>query len=281
MVNKTEQDQLIPTTVKSPKLFVLFGFCAGLFVWFIDALVDVYIIEPDESLIENLFFAEGTELWMRLLVLLVMTAGGAYTSRSFQKSLDLNILLYKYQFQLEELVHNRTKSLEEKTIQLERLASIDPLTEIYNRRKFVEICEIELSRFVRHHHAFSIFMLDIDDFKKINDNFGHDVGDYVIKEVADLIRKATRGSDYFGRWGGEEYIIMSPDSDLEGRRILAEKVVNLIASHQFDKVGKVTISMGVSTSVEADKDLDEIIKRADHALYQSKHDGKNQYQVAD
>jgi len=138
-----------------------------------------------------------------------------------------------------------------------------------------------MSRFIRHHHAFSIFMLDIDNFKKVNDTYGHDVGDYVIKEVADLIRKATRGSDYFGRWGGEEFIIMSPDSDLEGRCILAEKIVKLIDGHSFEKVGNVTISLGVSTSIESDKDMDDIVKRADHALYQAKHDGKNQYQVAD
>lgn len=278
---KVEQKQLLPTAIKNPNVFTMLGFGSGLLIWFIDSLIDVYIIEPDESLIESIFFADGTELWMRLLILVVMTLVGIYASRTFKKSLNLNILLYKYQFELEEIVRARTIALEEKSDQLEILANTDPLTQIYNRRKFIEICEVELNRFIRHHHAFSIFMLDIDDFKKINDSHGHDVGDIVIKDVADLIRNTTRGSDYFARWGGEEFIIMSPDSDLEGRCVLAEKVVTLVGNHQFEKAGTVTISLGVTTSIENDTDLDEIIKRADHALYQAKHDGKNQYQVSD
>jgi len=275
------QIQLIPTTIKNPKIFTIAGFLIGMSIWFVDALIDVYIIEPDEELIESLFFAEGTELWMRFVIVIVTSLGGWLASRSFRNAQDLNILLYKYQFELEELVRTRTHSLEEKSAQLERLASIDPLTEIYNRRKFVEVCEIELSRFVRHHHAFSIFMLDIDDFKKINDTYGHDVGDFVIKEVADRIRKATRGSDYFGRWGGEEFIIMSPDSDKEGRCILAQKIVKIIAETEFEKAGNVTMSVGVTTSVEGDSDLDDIIKRADKGLYKAKELGKNQYQIID
>jgi len=280
-MEEQDQAQLIPTTIKNPNTFTAIGFLAGLFIWCIDALIDVYIIEPDEEFLESLLKAEGTELWMRLLVVIVTSFGGFMASRSFKKTQDLNILLYKYQFQLEDLVDRRTRALEEKTEQLERLASIDPLTEIYNRRKFIEVCEIELSRFARHHHEFAIFMLDIDNFKKINDTYGHDVGDVVIKKVADVIRHATRGSDYFGRWGGEEFIIMSPDSDVEGRKILADKIVNIINQHEFDDIGKVTISVGVTTVNETDKDLDDIIKRADQGLYKAKEFGKNQYQVID
>jgi len=218
---------------------------------------------------------------MRVLIVIVTSIGGLFASRSFRNAQDLNILLFKYQFELEELVRTRTRALEEKSNQLERLASIDPLTEIYNRRKFIEVCEIELSRFARHHHAFSIFMLDIDDFKKINDTHGHDVGDLVIRKVADTIRDATRGSDYFGRWGGEEFIIMSPDSDIDGRLILADKIVKIIAETKFEKAGQVTMSVGVTTSVEGDSELESIIRRADQGLYRSKELGKNQYQVID
>lgn len=275
------QIQLIPTTIKDPKIFTIIGIVLGLVIWFVDAVIDVYIIHPDEELIESIFFAEGTELWMRSLVVIVTAIGGWFASRAFRKAQDLNILLFKYQFELEDLVRTRTKSLEEKSDQLEKLASIDPLTEIYNRRKFIEVCEIELSRFARHHHAFSIFMLDIDDFKNINDNYGHDIGDIVIKKVADTIRHATRGSDYFGRWGGEEFIIMSPDSDNEGRCILADKLVKIIAETEFEKIGRVTMSVGVTISNEADSNLDDIIKRADQGLYRAKELGKNQYQVVD
>jgi len=273
--------QLIPTNIKDPKIFIIAGLFAGLVIWCIDALIDVYIIEPDEALVENIFFADGTELWMRSLVLMVTTLGGWFASKAFSNAQDLNILLFKYQFELEDLVRIRTVALEEKSVQLERLASIDPLTEIYNRRKFVEVCEIELSRFARHHHAFSIFMLDIDDFKKINDTYGHDAGDMVIKKVADSIRNVTRGSDYFGRWGGEEFIIMSPDSDKEGRCILADKIVNKIAETEFENIPNITISVGLTTVAVGDDNIDIIIKRADQALYKAKELGKNQYQVID
>lgn len=274
-----QNKQLIPTSITSPRLFIYIGFTAGLVIWFVDALIDVYIIDPDESLIEDLIFAEGTELWMRVLILIVMTAVGIYASLTFRKSLNLNILLYKYQFELEELVRTRTLALEEKSDQLEKLANTDPLTEIYNRRKFIEVCEAELNRFIRHQHPFSIFMIDIDDFKLINDSHGHDVGDNVIKQVAEIIRNATRGSDYFARWGGEEFIIMSPESDFSGREVLAEKIVSLVANHKFEKIGKVTISVGLTSSKETDKDLEQIFKRADNALYQAKNSGKNQYQI--
>lgn len=276
-----KKEELVPAKIKDPRIFIVGGLVGGAFIWTIDAAIDSFIIEPDESFIDSLFFAEGTELWMRLLVVVVMIIGGIFASRSYKASQDLNILLFKYQFGLEELVHSRTKALELKTEQLERLASMDPLTEIYNRRKFIEVCEIELSRYVRHHHAFSIFMLDIDDFKKINDTHGHDVGDAVIKKVADTIRDVTRGSDYFGRWGGEEFIVMSPDSDLKGRCILAEKLVSIIAETEFEQVGQVTMSMGLTTSVEGDTVLDDIIKRADQGLYRAKEKGKNQYQIVD
>lgn len=275
------QIQLMPSKIRNPRVFTMLGFLSGLVIWIVDAVIDVYIIEPDEALLESLFFPDGTELWMRVLIVIVTSIGGLFASRSFRNAQDLNILLFKYQFELEELVRTRTRSLEEKSNQLERLASIDPLTEIYNRRKFIEVCEIELSRFARHHHAFSIFMLDIDDFKKINDTHGHDVGDLVIKKVADTIRDATRGSDYFGRWGGEEFIIMSPDSDIDGRLILADKIVKIIAETKFEKAGQVTMSVGVTTSVEGDSELESIIRRADQGLYRSKELGKNQYQVID
>lgn len=276
-----EKNILEPIKITNPNNYTLFGLLAGMIIWLVDALIDVYIIAPDESLIESLFFSQGTELWMRFLVLIVLTLAGYFSSRSMRRFLNLNILLYKYQFELEELVKNRTEALEERTHQLEKQANTDPLTEIDNRRKFIQLTENELKRYLRHKHNFTVLMLDIDDFKKVNDSFGHNVGDVVIKTVANMINDTLRESDCFARWGGEEFIIMLPESSLKGGCRVAEKIVSLIANHSFDKVGTVTISIGLTTTIESDSDIDQIIKRADEALYKAKAAGKNQYMIMD
>lgn len=281
MNDKKTTDLLIPDSVPHPAIFTILGFFAGCVIWLIDAVIDSFLLEPEHTLIQSLFFADGTELWMRILIVVVMTMSGYFASRSFSKSLKLNQLLFKYQNELEDLVSTRTKLLEEKTKQLEKLVNIDVLTNINNRRKFLEIANCELSRFIRHKTPFSLLMIDIDNFKKINDTYGHDVGDIVIKGLAKLISDYTRDSDCFARWGGEEFIIMSPETEPEGRCILAKKLVDLIADHTFETVGKATISIGLTTSVEGDTDIDRIIKRADQGLYRAKDAGKNQYMVVD
>lgn len=281
-MNTEEQSKLlVAKKIRNPNNITIFGIVSGLCIWVIDALIDVYIIEPDEAFIESLLYAEGTELWMRFLVLVVLTVVGFVASQSVKKSQNLNILLFKYQFELEELVKTRTQALEERTDELEKQANTDSLTEIYNRRKFMQVASHELSRFKRHKHMFAILMLDIDDFKKINDNFGHDVGDKVIKKFAEIIQGETRDSDCFARWGGEEFIIMLPESDLSGRCILAGKLINLINNFKFDHDERVTVSIGVTSSVESDDNLDDIIIRADHALYKAKDAGKNTYKTID
>ena len=274
---KEEQKQIIPTSIQNPRLFIAIGFFAGVLIWIIDAAIDVYILKEYNSFIDGLILIEGKELWMRILIMLLFTAVGLYASVTFKKSLDLNVLLYKYQFELEDLVTSRTKELEEKTDMLEGLANIDPLTGRYNRRKFLEVAENELSRFKRHGETFSLCMIDIDNFKSINDKYGHDVGDYVIKTVADIITTEIRGTDCFARWGGEEYIILLPATDIEGSEKLSEKIVNIISDYEFDKVKKVTISLGVTTVGSETDNIDEIIKRADEGLYSAKDGGKNQY----
>ncbi|MDH5517017.1 MAG: GGDEF domain-containing protein [Gammaproteobacteria bacterium] len=281
MDDKEATNLLISSSVPHPAIFTILGFFAGSIIWLIDAVIDSFILEPEHTLITSLFFAEGTELWMRLLIVFVMTMSGYFASRSFNKSVTLNKLLFKYQNELEELVSTRTQLLEEKTKQLEKLVNIDVLTNIYNRRKFKEVADYELNRFIRHQSPFSILMLDIDNFKKINDTYGHDVGDIVIKGIAQLIRDYIRNNDYFARWGGEEFIILSPETDQEGRCTLAKKIIDLIAEHTFEVVGKVTISIGLTSSVEGDTDIASIIKRADRGLYRAKDAGKNQYKVVD
>jgi diguanylate cyclase (GGDEF)-like protein len=188
-------------------------------------------------------------------------------------------ILDKYKKESEQARKDKerlTNLIKEKTKELEILATTDMLTEIYNRRKLYEILEHEYTRAKRYGTDLSIIMFDIDYFKKINDTHGHDVGDYVLKTVAKNVKKVIREVDHFGRWGGEEFLIILPQTNLDGAYKAAEKIREVIENIGFGKIGKVTASFGVSTYIkELDNSPDEIVKSADIALYDAKRKGRN------
>lgn len=158
--------------------------------------------------------------------------------------------------------------------QLERAAQTDALTGLYNRLKFDEIMAHEMASAMRHTIAFSVIYIDIDFFKTINDTFGHDVGDTILKEISSIIRETIRISDYPFRWGGEEFIIISPNTSIEDARALAERLRERVEINTFVTGEKTTISIGV-TQYCLNETIDELIKRADNALYKAKHNGRN------
>lgn len=161
---------------------------------------------------------------------------------------------------------------------LELLASTDKLTGIYNRHKFEELFKIELERVSRYKNPLALIMLDIDHFKDVNDTYGHDIGDKVLKNVVAIAKKNIRSTDIFARWGGEEFLILCPETDTLSAQTLAEKLRKSIETTIFDAVGSITCSFGVS--VYADKESGEsLIKRVDSALYQAKHEGRNRVVV--
>jgi len=143
-----------------------------------------------------------------------------------------------------------------------------------NRRKFVELLEGLLLRAQRTSLPLTIMVLDIDDFKKINDEYGHQVGDQVLVDIAQLIVESIRKHDHLVRYGGEEFVIISADSDLGGIAHLAEKIRNDIENHEFHGVGKVTVSLGIAELNREDDSL-SLFKRADDKLYEAKASGKN------
>jgi len=161
-----------------------------------------------------------------------------------------------------------------KNRELEKLATTDKLTGAYNRIKFEEIIAREIERFRRYHRPFSLIMFDIDDFKKVNDNYGHNDGDYVLKTVADFVRENIRTLDYFVRWGGEEFLIICSDSKLNEAGVVAEKIRKIVEGYVFDQVGKLTISLGVIEALDSDTD-DSLLKRVDDAMYKAKREGGN------
>lgn len=160
--------------------------------------------------------------------------------------------------------------------ELERLASVDRLTDTLNRHKFSEILPYEIDRAKRYKEALSILMIDLDNFKLVNDKFGHLMGDYVLKEIANLIKSNTRSVDYLFRFGGEEFIILAPNTDIDGAKILAKHIQEAIESFKFNKVKRVTVSIGVTALGDKDSET-TFIARADKALYQAKSSGKNRF----
>lgn len=157
-------------------------------------------------------------------------------------------------------------------------ATIDKLTQIYNRRKLEEIVETEIERSKRYNSPLSLIMLDLDDFKHVNDTYGHQVGDNVLKELANILKNNIRLSDTAGRWGGEEFMIVVPETAANNARELAEKIRNLISSSSFAGSCIITISLGLA-QLQMGDDFDSFLKRVDDALYQAKSRGKNRVEA--
>lgn len=164
--------------------------------------------------------------------------------------------------------------------EINELASIDSLTKTFNHRVFHDLLEREFNRYKRYKNSLSLIMLDIDYFKNVNDSWGHQIGDQILKELAFLITQCIRQIDIIARYGGEEFAIILPETSIEHAYILAERMRKKIASHRFNYFKKslsITISLGVSNSSSLRiKDKDGLIYSADEALYLAKRKGRNQ-----
>jgi len=152
----------------------------------------------------------------------------------------------------------------------------DPLTQVSNRAAFDEALDRRICSYKRHNLSFSVTMIDIDHFKKINDNYGHISGDSVLKAVAETLSKTVRRSDEVFRYGGEEFVVLSSKTELCGARFLAERLRQAIkqTSLSFNSDIKVTASFGIAVSNEL-KDVNDILYQADKALYQAKTEGRD------
>ncbi len=195
----------------------------------------------------------------------------------------VNIVIFIYFINL--LKNNRSvasrmiSEFEQLKDDTKKVAFEDTLTKAATRLKFDETLKdlIQIaSRFEQN--KFGVIMFDIDNFKHINDTHGHDYGDFVLKSVANAVKNSIRGSDTFARWGGEEFVVLSPMNDLEQTRKLAEKLRVEIESMELPKCEKVTSSFG-AVVYEDEKSGDEIMKRADKLLYKAKKSGKNRVEV--
>ena len=182
--------------------------------------------------------------------------------------------IHDYQRNLEQKIEERTKKLEEANEVLRSLSITDKLTGLYNRIQLDKVLNAEIIRSERYNSTFSLIIIDIDHFKLVNDTFGHQTGDRVLLEFAQILKNSVRSADTVGRWGGEEFIVICPETNQEGAEKLAEHLRELVAEHVFTKVGQKTASFGVATYTPGEKEQ-ELISRADEALYEAKNSGRN------
>lgn len=171
-------------------------------------------------------------------------------------------------------INEISKKLSDTLHELERLSQTDKLTQVSNRLKVDSFIENEVYRAKERDKTFSIILLDIDKFKDVNDTFGHPTGDYVLKSIASIIQKHCRKVDLVGRWGGEEFIIILPDTSLEGALKTAENLRSLIENFEFKDVGNKTASFGV-TEYDKSFSIKDLISKVDEALYTAKESGRN------
>ncbi|AOO64326.1 transporter substrate-binding domain-containing protein [Sulfurospirillum halorespirans] len=168
----------------------------------------------------------------------------------------------------------RQHQLKKYNAQLEILSSTDKLTGIHNRLKLDDILEYEKKMFDRDQLPLCIILFDLDYFKHVNDNYGHKRGDEVLKSIAKIVTHAKREMDVFGRWGGEEFLLICHNTDIEGAKILAEKLRLAIASYEFPEIVSLTASFGVAQFEKYDS-IVKVFDKADQALYEAKEQGRN------
>ena len=166
--------------------------------------------------------------------------------------------------------------------QLTHLATTDPLTGLHNRRSMTDLATYEIVQRKRHGEALSVVLADVDHFKQINDRHGHEVGDAVLAAISLALREAVREQDSIGRWGGEEFLILMPQASAEQARQVAERLREQVRQMVFTPGGEpiqISMTLGVSSHLR-DEPLDQLIRRADEALYRGKAQGRDQVVLA-
>ena len=177
---------------------------------------------------------------------------------------------------LEQQVRERTEALSIANQELERLATVDGLTGLNNRRRFDTRLNESFQLLRRTGRTFCLVLVDVDHFKAVNDQYGHQTGDEVLRQLARLLTRCTRVTDFVARYGGEEFVVLVPDLQEEHEGVtVAEKIRATVAAATFPSVGRVTVSLGLSTARKADTNVAEVVERADKALYDAKQQGRN------
>ncbi|MDP2279553.1 MAG: GGDEF domain-containing protein, partial [Nitrospirota bacterium] len=184
---------------------------------------------------------------------------------------------------LQDELRQKNLQLQNLLKQVEFMAITDQLTGLYNRRHLEIILKEEFKRTFRYKTPLTCMMIDIDHFKRINDAFGHNAGDAVLKETAKIIAETARESDTVARWGGEEFIIILPQTKKEEALQAASRIVKAISEHNFQDIPneRITVSIGIASAPDPSTDSeDKLIHASDIALYDAKKKGRNRVELA-
>lgn len=206
-------------------------------------------------------------------VLLSVSYTHEFKTRLIYSFLTVASLFAFYEYSRQESY----KDIQELSHKFERQARQDSLTNLPNRRGMIEHLEYEFNRSRRSKQEMSVLLCDVDNFKNVNDTYGHDFGDQVLTTIADIFQRAMRKQDIVARWGGEEFLFLLPETNAKDAFILAEKIRQKVSEHAFSNNGQsitVTVSLGVSP-VNDDVNVQQAISLADHFLYQAKAHGRN------
>ncbi len=219
-----------------------------------------------------------------LLVLRALVAGNRLTLAWVEHEFVADPVLYLYQglataavFGAAAFVLGRFEE------HLERLSAQDPLTELMNRRSFSHLVDAEIARAVRYHKPLSFLLIDVDDFKHINDSYGHTAGDTALRGIADCLRASCRSSDTPARYGGDEFAVLLTDTNLEDAERFAERLLSLMrrATPYAPGVKPPTLSIGIAALQDTDPaEARQLVRRADGALYAAKCEGRDRVSVA-
>jgi diguanylate cyclase (GGDEF)-like protein len=222
-------------------------------------------------------------LYLAIVIMVLSLLISYYISRKLKQSFtryEKNIStknneLNELNNTLEDKVEKRTNELRQLKDDFEKLATIDTLTQINNRYSLMNILSAEVNRAHRYKTPLSLIIYDIDFFKKVNDTYGHHIGDSVLISLSKIVKKKLRKIDTIGRYGGEEFLLVLPNTNINDAKVLANRIREEVEKYSFKTVGTVTISLGLVELQEKEK-IDELFKRVDKLLYKSKNNGRNQ-----
>jgi len=277
--------------LRAESIPVIGGVIACLF-WLIDSAVDTYIFKTNHLYIETLLSSDNVEVCGRCQVVILLMTFSLIIMLMLRRHHRIRKQLHRYKCELESIVEDRTNALLLKNTLLKKeimarqkiekellhLATIDPLTSIPNRRKFDDVLHYELTRDSRYKNELSLIFCDLDYFKLINDGYGHKIGDDVLREFTDLVSSTIRKTDLFARWGGEEFVLLLPETDIQTALQTAEKLRLATEKYAFCYIETMTASFGVTQFIDGDDEA-TFIKRADDALYMAKKNGRNRIEV--
>lgn len=275
-----------------PESLPVIGIVFASAYWFIGSAIDTFVFDKYRLYAESLLGPNSIELWSRCQVMFLLMLFSLISMLLLRRQVLITRKLSTYKTHLESIVEERTNDLvlknseleceilEKQKIEaeLEHLATTDPLTSIFNRRKFNEVLSYELRRDQRYPSGLSFILCDLDNFKVINDIYGHNTGDDVLKLFTELLKKSIRGTDTLARWGGEEFVLLLPETGFETAVQIAEKIRRETEMTTFANVGKLTVSFGITQFLEGDTE-DTLFIRADEALYKAKNSGRNRVEI--